>query len=132
MKTLESITTSLEVSKKLDKALKSAGIKVEPLFWWLEYVEYQRNSNKEIYYWGIYRESEGIICNEYRNKVPALTASEIGEILKKYEMECIWFEEKNSWGCYQTCKPECFYSDTEADSRALMLCYLIDSQLLKK
>lgn len=80
MKSLESITTSLDVSKRLDVALKKAEIEVEPLFDWCEIDEDEwivmRRNKKE--YEKIVKE-----YGELEGCIPALTASEIGEILSK-------------------------------------------------
>ncbi len=66
------------------------------------------------------------------NPIPAYDTAELGEILKEYDLECIWFEEKNKFGAFQTCssvKPQ--YADTEADARGKLLVFLIKNNLIK-
>jgi len=58
----------------------------------------------------------------------AFTVAELGEMLKKHDMECVWFKEEKAWGCFQTSSGvDTLYADTEANARAKMLIYLKES-----
>jgi hypothetical protein len=115
---LENQVCSLELAKRL----KELGVKQESLF-------YHDNTLKKVAWTGNIYLAPVDFGMRY---VSAFTVAELGEMLKKYEMECIWFEEQEQWGCYQTCDGyEPHYADTEADARARMLIYLLENGLLK-
>ena len=122
MKSLESITTSLEVSKRLDTALKKANIKVEPLFWWVK-------NNVYSYY--------GQSWIEYPfDTYLALTASEIDNILPEmvFGHYIMTYKQDGEYYCIVR-KDEIshikFKGETLQDANGEMLCYLADNELLK-
>lgn len=135
MKTLESITTSLEVSKKLDKALKSAGIKVEPLFWWCYDYMLSGKKYKDMRCSVIDNELLPITISYKKNEhIPALTASEIGAILSKVKY---WSELRLAYVNVMDLTEDLIIPEQmmmnameQPDIGGEMLCYLIDNGLL--
>lgn len=137
---LKKIVTSLEVSKKLDIALKKAGIKVEPLFWWSK--DFEGNTYSLESYRGKWAE-DMVQEDTYYS---ALTASEIGEILPEMiitnemngEFGLTIFKrsiEENKY-CWEVSYERedkllvLIIEDTLQDTMAEMLCYLLDNGLL--
>jgi len=133
MKTLEAIVTSLEVSKKLDVALKKANIKVEPLFWWIRFTDCPDGSK----HW---------ILKDYKliggiDHIPALITSEIGEVIynehhighiKYHEIRKAYLEVMDIEERFFIPEQMMLNAMEQPDIGADMLCYLIDNQLLKK
>jgi len=125
---LEKITTSLEVSKKLSVALKKANIKVEPLFYW---VRSNSMGSERIYI----LESDRCSNFDEGNSWKALTASEIGAILSKANY---WGELKLAYVNVMDLTEDLIIPEQmmlniieQPDIGALMLCYLIDNNLIK-
>jgi len=115
---LEDQVTSLETSKKINNLLVEQGQEVpESLFHWVDF-------NGEVTLIGDKPQERTFKSFQY----PAYTASELGEMLKEYEIETIW--GNGQWQCYQTLKSENFYADTEAEARGKLLIYLLENNLM--
>lgn len=126
---LESQVVSLEFAKRL----KQLGVKQESYFAW--YHDREHFADNQLVYARDLRvernvgESDLTYPTEFL--APAFTVAELGEALKRHEMECIWFEDKEQWGCFQTCDGhDPHYADTEADARAALLIYLLENKLI--
>jgi hypothetical protein len=155
MKTLESITTSLDVSKKLDTALKKANIKVEPLFWWVDKFPVFNDKERIATDSELKTRLEDSPLSEEAKKLiktyPALTATEIGAILPMVltsedmgnapeygEMYLEIWHDSYGWRLTyrndneQSILDEPINSNTMSDAMGEMLYYLIDNQLLEK
>lgn len=112
------------VSLELAKRLKELGVKQESIFSWCLNPRPDDTWYIADQVWTDDRYS-------LRDKVSAFTVAELGESLKDYQMECLWFEEKRQWGCFQTLDGrDAHYADTEADARAKMLIYLLENKLI--
>jgi hypothetical protein len=119
MNSLTQITTNLDLSKRLDIALKKAGIKVEPLFVWADvegngdFTEIQYENDES--------------CERY-DFIPALTANELKHILKKeYNSDgCISYYDKNKNMYYGAGLKGLTESEKEEDALAKTLIYLLD------
>lgn len=145
---LEQIVTSLEVSKKLDIAIKKANIKVEPLFWWV------RNPDEKNFHLSMFRNQEefeesdeycgGVGISSYleveieiaEEFYPALTASEIGEIFYNLDRYDLFIK---AYGDVFNFKGTSWVGEIgivnlmrKPDMGAEMLCYLINNNLLNK
>lgn len=120
---MEKIVTNLELSKRLDAALKKAGIEVEPLFWWTRI----DGADNRYYISNNYHNGKffGAKCFQY----PALTASEIGEMLSLIELT--WMLERHTKE-YRAGRLEEQLSSgqTLTDTLGEMLCYLLENGLL--
>lgn len=117
---LEDQACSLELSKKL----KDLGVKQESLFYWYSFDELPFH---------ILYENETPIVN--RSIIySAFTVSELGEILPKYTSSARGDDDNYIWECIHDCGNGYFSTsgaETEADSRAKMLIYLIQNGLIK-
>lgn len=117
--TLEQQVTSFELSKRL----KELGVKQESLFYYAPF----KGKLCPVYINDLRRGTSLPI----KNYISAFTVSELGEMLKDQDLECIWFHEHNKYGAYQTCSGlNPFFDDTEADARAKMLIYLLENSLI--
>lgn len=113
--------TSLELSKRL----KELGVKERSFFYWSK-VARSSGTNYELI-WADSGEYPSDLIGEYA----AFTVGELGEIMKHTSMECVWFPEKNQWGCFGTLDGiDTFYADTEADARGCRFAYLIENKLM--
>ena len=121
---------SQPLAKKIHVKAKEKGFELpESEYWHVSYLnlgklEYNIYSNEEIKK----AKKGGWMFNIVAS---AYDTSELGEILKEYELECIWFEEKNKFGAFQTCSgivPQ--YAKNEAEARGLLFYYLLENDLL--
>jgi hypothetical protein len=135
---LEQQVCSLDLAKRL----KESGVKQESCFYW-----WRRTENSE---WLILHYNSLDIPNrerKYQEFTSAFTVAELGELLplnvmpeshrkitysNGYWLEC--HKENSQWNVsYRTGRriELCFkVSDTEADARAQMLCYLLENKLI--
>ena len=118
--TLQDQVTSLEISKRL----KELGVKQE------SYFRYVQNKDE---LWFLRSEPE------YRSGLSAFTVAELGEMLKNtgfedktngYYRSTFWFQDK--WYSSMDTKSgvPAITADTEADTRGLMLIYLLENKLI--
>lgn len=124
---LEDQVCSLELAERL----KELGVKQESLFYWEKCPDHGNNFV--------------ISCNEHHNQITgewsnchiledqenycAFTVSELGEMLPDNvytQKDCA--ELKTTWFCHG--QREVWIANTEADSRAKMLIYLIEKGLM--
>lgn len=117
---LEDQVCSLELSKRL----KELGVKQESLFYWFEQEGYLRVGQLQL---SRAARGESRLCS-------AFTVAELGEMLpreqwlcrlKTGEYECAWYDGKKFGARHSE------QGQTEADSRAKMLIYLIENKLVK-
>lgn len=138
------------VSLDLAKRLKELGVKQESLFWWYpNYVNIDmaidagdRSLEGQIHGWDI-TYLAGEMTTESPDLISAFTVAELGELLPSFIDDeagmhhYLEFEKYNDglWHYYygpvkpmetETNNP----SDTEADARAKMLCYLLENKLI--
>ena len=136
------------VSRELSEKLKALGVNKEPVFYWIEV-------NKDKWEcWELIHLMQHWECCHQRNekpvaKIPAYSVAELGELLpagisltpyKTYYLVCHKDGHNNSWRlAYETHKgtrltvenKEAYVlAETEADTRALLLIYLIENNLI--
>ena len=133
---LEQQVCSLELAQKL----KELGVKQESLFWWLNMVLVKDNENLPTK-WNIVN-SEVKAWRDREESISAFTVAELGEMLPKelkigeyiYDVEFYWSDKEwfISYAKYVDGihREHEIYAETEADSRAKMLCYLLENKLI--
>lgn len=108
---------SLEIAQRMDKL----GIKGESLFVWYEHCSL--NQIPHIMYVNDPRN----FCVSSSQPIPAYTTAELGEMLNRGRIT-------TEWGLNCICRvisgEDVFEADTEANARGLMLCYLIENNLI--
>lgn len=119
---LEQQVCSLELAKKL----KELGVKQESLFYWLEYKSFPVKP------WQLETKESLKHVNYPERAIPAFTVAELGEMLKKMDYS---FPEFDGIAWVSIIRLEdssyrSFSADTEADARAKMLVYLLESELI--
>lgn len=128
---LEQQVCSLELAKRL----KELGVKQESIFYWKKY-----------YYNGEERiEPQMNVAEDYPQRYSAFTVAELGEMLpyivevndEEYSVEVYkdgtggwesWLQDPNTDHVYEY---QVFKADTEADTRAKLLIYLMENSLIK-
>lgn len=136
---LEHQITSLKLSKKL----KELGLKQESLYFWEHWVRGcdipACNCGQVHDHWTLERDDTGGIGNP---RISAYTVAELGEMLPQYILkDGFSFElqivRSSAWRLYygppsleKSIKFTASTNDTEADSRAKMLIYIIENILI--
>lgn len=118
-------------SLELSKRLKELGVKQESYFYWI-YTDgvLPDGTRDKIVVGNTLGDSHWELGGE-KDTYSAFTVAELGESMKDTSMECIWFPDKNQWGCFGTLDGvDTFYADTEADARGFRLEYLITNKLM--
>ena len=115
---LEQQVAGLELSQKL----KSLGVKQESAFYWVM----SKNLPKNHCNYGTWRLVQAW-SNEQTETYAAFNCSELGEMLPKTP-DMVFFWNYPEWRCSYKGFSE--RADTEADSRAAMLIYLIEKGIV--
>ena len=109
------------VNLELSKKLKELGVKQKSLWWW---TDYKQN--------GDYRLNYNLgIASTHSLSISAFTVAELGEMLPNRILSSNNWEDNGKWRTQDFMEPaknqEMQYADTEANARAKMLIYLIES-----
>jgi|SRR5579864_4805941 len=118
--TLENQVVSLDLAKRL----KELGVKQESLFYWVNQPNGGLRTNG--YKWQL--EPEPRTRHQSYDYISAFTVAELGEMLGR-ESNSIMFAE-GKWACVAEPLFELTESDTEANTRAKMLIYLLENNLI--
>lgn len=121
---LEDQVVSLELAKKL----KELGVQQDSYFMYFPIYDHH-SGTAEVIEWRLVCEKNEIHGSEI---ISAFTVAELGEMLKDYDLECVWFEGEQAYGAFQTNSGvDTCYGRTEAEARAKLLVYLLESKLME-
>lgn len=130
MHNLNNLVTSLELSKRL----KELGVKQESIFYWKGYEkdsDYWPDENTPVIDWVLDYDPSN---KNYPNAISAYAAGELGEMLPQGFAS--WISREGDWICSHIGASTNFsskyvtLSESEVDCRALMLIYLLTSNLI--
>ena len=115
-------------SLKLAKKLKELGVKQKSLFGYIEDSKCPTTGKERIRL--EYINEKEAIKDGWHKYYSAFTSSELGEMLRAYELECVWFGAEGKWGAFQTgSSVDTIYANTEVNARVKLLCFLIENGL---
>ena len=143
---LESQASSLELSKRL----RDLGVKQESLYQWRRVKPYWEQDSEPAKNWSLSPSGVRENLGRSEEEIAAFTVAELGPLLPKgivpkklevYELRITWANGKCviCYGSYFNVKTglreeeavwHWEHSDTEADARASMLCYLIEQKIV--
>lgn len=121
------------VSLELAKRMKELGWDKRTLFSWFKFVHKEKEDDgdwtlqiEERDFWG-----SGSLPEFIHEGFLAPTVAELGEVLKEYGMESVWFADEKKWACFQTNDGhDPHIALTEAEARGLMWCWLKENKKL--